>query len=340
MSNRWAPLAMLLAVACGGGGAASGGDEAKAEPAAEDVASADPADPCRLVSQQEMETFIGPLLQPPYRVKDRKPDPAGDGCLYRAKDYRNVTIELDREAGELGFRMLAGAGTQIEEALTGTNVGLDTLEASWDRIGQPFGHLIALKDSATVLIDPLGSRLDLGAQVRLISVALGRLDKPLAYDGGLAARRFKDMSVAARDPCTLVTPAEAEALMGKLRAAPHVSEEGDACVFPLASVVFGQPMDRQLQVQWSDGFYALGQERQAMGMAGKMMPMIAGDDDAPAVGENVAGEAEPWDERITLLGGVVTVVKRDVVLKIAAEGVDKFDEARALLLLRKAVGRI
>jgi hypothetical protein len=64
------------------------------------------------------------------------------------------------------------------------------------------------------------------------------------------------------------------------------------------------------------------------------------DPDIPSVGENVAGEAEPWDERITLMGGVVTVVKRDVLLRIAGDGLAGFDEVRAESLLRSALGRL
>jgi len=62
--------------------------------------------------------------------------------------------------------------------------------------------------------------------------------------------------------------------------------------------------------------------------------------DIPSLGENAAGEKEPWDERITLLGGVVTVVRRDVLLGIAGNGVNGFDEAKALKLLRVAAQRI
>lgn len=339
MRKSWALLVAALVLGCGGSGS-EGTEEAQAEQSAEDVASADVADPCRLVSQAEMEQFLGPLLQPPYRVTNRQPDPEGTGCLYRAKDYRNITLDVDRESGEMGFRMLAGAGGQIEEALVGTDVGLDTLEANWDRVGRAFGQLIALKGPASVQIDPLGSRLDLGAQVRILSLALGRLDQPLPYNGSAAARKHVSAAVEPRDPCSLVTRAEAEALMGPMRGDPHVAEDGDACLFPLAAEFLGEPVERSLEVQWADGFYALGQERQAMGMAAGLMPQVAGDEDVPSIGENTAGEAEPWDERITLLGGVITVIKRDVLLKIAADGMGGFDEAKALVLLRKAAGRI
>lgn len=343
MRTWWAALvAAGLLLGCGGsgneGGNDGGGQPASSEAAAQ-TASADPDDACTLVSQSEMERFIGPLLEAPYRVRNRRPNPTGDGCLYRARDYRNVTIVLDRESGELSFRMLAGVGGQIEDVLGGADMSADTLEVDWDKVGRAFGQLIALKGPVSVHIDPLGSRLDLAAQAKIMSIAIGRLDAPLKYDGGRATSRRKDVAMAPRDPCSLVTKAEAESLMGELRADPHPSDEGDACVFPLAGEFFGTPADRSLEVQWSDGFYALGQDRQAMGGAAKAMATVMGPD-IPALGENAAGEKEPWDERITLMGGMITVIKHDVLLKIPADGMGGFNEDKALALLRIAANRI
>lgn len=330
-------LALLLA-GCGGDAAPATDADPALDAAVAQASDPRPDDPCNLVAQAEMERHIGPLAEPPFRADDREPDPDGTQCFYRAKDGRNVTLDVDREDGELGFRMLAGVGGQVEEALAGADLSTDTLEVEWDRVGRAFGQLIALKGPASVQIDPLGSRLDLAAQADIIRIALARLDAPLPYDGARAARSRKETRPAPRDPCTLVTRAEAEALLGQLRASPHVSEEGDACVFPLAMEFLGTPVDHYLHVQWYDGFYALGQERGALGMAGSTMANFMGD--TPSLGENRAAEGEPWDERITLLGGVITVVKHDVLLKIAANGVGDFDEAKALALLRIAVGRL
>lgn len=344
MRMRWLALLTLgVALGCRGGDkgapAAAGGSPPVAKAADYTTSTPDPNDPCTLVSQAEMEHYLGPLLEPPYRTEKRQADPKGTGCVYRAKDFRNVTLEVDRENGELGFRMLAGMGGKVEEAVAGADMSTDTLDANWDKIGRPFGQLIALKGTATVQVDPLGSRLDLPAQVQIIKIALGRLPKPLGYDGAKAAQNHTDLGVKPRNPCTLVTRAEVEALMGKLRADPHPSEDGSECVFPLAASFMGTPMDQTLGVQWSDGFYAFGQERQATGMAGKAMARSMGAD-IPAVGQNVAGEKEPWDERMTLLGGVITVVRRDVLLKTNANPVSGFDEAKALTLLRTAAQRI
>lgn len=310
------------------------------------AASTDPSDACTLVSQKEMEQFMGPLLEYPYRVTDRHPDPHGDSCLYRARDYRNVTLELHRKDGGVFFRMVAGNSAKLENALsTSADRSVDTLNVDWDKVGDGFGRLTALKGPDAVQIDPLGSRLDLVTQAKIMSIAIGRLNTPLKYDGGRAARQRKIVAMAPRNPCFHITRKEAEALMGKLRADPHPSEKGDACIFPVdvpGLAKAGFPMNRELDVQWSDGFYSLGQARQSMGLAHQVMTKFMGptEGEIPKLGENTVGEKEPWDERLTYLGGNIAVVKHDVLLDIPADDVNGFDEQKALELLRMVAKRI
>jgi hypothetical protein len=65
------------------------------------------------------------------------------------------------------------------------------------------------------------------------------------------------------------------------------------------------------------------------------------DPDIPTLSQESIGESEPWDERITLLGGVIAVVKEDALLRIATgAGAFGFDEDEALQLLRIAAGRL
>ena len=119
-----------------------------------------------------MERFLGPLLEPPYRTKDRRPNPTGDGCLYRAKDYRNVTIELDRENGEMGYRMLAGTQGTVDQALGTGGDTPATPGGGWDKAASSFGRFIALKGAATIIVDPMAARLGLDAQAKIVRLAL------------------------------------------------------------------------------------------------------------------------------------------------------------------------
>lgn len=334
---QWVVLVAWFGMACGGGSEkANEGGEATTG------AGALPSgkDPCTLVARSEMEAMIGVLAEPPYRVdSDRQPKVDGEGCFYRARDRRNVTILVDWEDGEMAFRMLAGTGTAITDILSGYDATTDTLEGAWDKVGAPFGQFIALKGKTSIQIDPLGSRIGLDGAARLASIAINRLDSPLDYIGAKATLARGADAPRVRNPCELVTRREAEALMGALKGDPKPSPDNADCSYATSQEFMGSPIIRTLKVTWVDGFYALGQER--MGIAGAAKTMAAQmDADMPALSKEATGEAEPWDERIILLGGVVTVVKGDVMLQINGEGMDGFDEARALAFLRIAARRL
>lgn len=338
---RWVYGVLAVAVivaACGGAQdeASTGRESATAE-----VREVTGPDPCTLVSGAEIEAQIGPLREPPFRVDhNRRPDPGGEGCFYRARDGRNVTILADWESGAMGFQMLAGSGTEVGDILYGYDAATDTLEGDWDKVGYAYGQFIALKDTVSVQVDPFGSRIGLPGAVRLTSLAIGRIYSPLAYDGAKATRARPETRIVDRNPCDLVTRQEAEPLLGPLIEDPRPSEDGTGCDFVTDKEMFGEQVIFTLQVQWTDGFYALGQERGAIGDAARAMAVHV-DPDIPTLSEEAVGESEPWDERITLLGGVIAVVKDDALLKIATgAGAFDFDEDEALQLLRIAAGRL
>ena len=280
---------------------------------------------------------MGPLGEPPYRVdNNRRTDPKGDDCLYRDRTGRYVVLGVDWDGGPLLMK-IAGATAMAAEDLLGTrDMSADTLEAAWDEAGITFGRLIALKDSTAVTVDPMGSRLDRGAQARIAALALSRVNSPLPYNGAKAARS-RPPDPAPRNPCTLVTRAEAEALMGPLRDDPTPSEDGTECNFTLREEAFGSPIVNLLTVAWRDGYYLLGEERLATGMAETVMTQDMGE--IPELARNSSGEGEPWDDSQVLLGGRVIVVARDMLFQAIGTGFNGFDEAKATELLRIAVQR-
>ncbi|MFN8572051.1 MAG: hypothetical protein U0132_08345 [Gemmatimonadaceae bacterium] len=338
MTHRyWYLLIALHVLACSRGAKR---DSAKSTDDAAPAAATDGRDPCALVSNTEMEALMGPLAEPPYRVdKDRHADPRGESCFYRAKDRRNVTISPDFEDGELSFKLLAGTGKSVRDILVGQDPETDTIAGGWDKIGSAFGQLIVLKGKVSVEVDPLGSRIGLPGAVRVASAALKRLDAPLSYDGSKAARAHGEDRALTRSPCDLVTRVEIESAMGALRGDPKANEDGDECEFATTQSFMGSPVTRVLKVVWSDGWYAFGQERNGMQGASKIMSAQMGGD-IPQLGTNTADSGEPWDERVTLMGGLLTVVRRDVMLQLAADGVGGFNEAKALELLRAAARRL
>lgn len=324
-------LASLL-IACGKGEDTRG--EAPALPAA-----ASGPDPCTLLSAEEMAAHLGPLGEPPYRVDgDRSADPNGDWCLYRAADGRHVQLYVDWTDGPMSFRMMAGTGAAAEAVLTGDAGPADTLEGEWDEAASSFGQFIALKGATSVQLDPLGSRLDGQALARLASLALGRAESPLDYDGAAAARR-RAPPPRPGNPCSLVTRAEAEGLMGTLAGDPAPTQDGGTCRFPTPHTFGGEQVVNELEVQWSGGFYTLGQNRQSMGLGTSMLTREFGDD-VPPVADKPGGPVEPWDDFQSVMGGVMMAVTNDVLLQTAGHGIGGFGEDQAKELLRIASRRV
>jgi hypothetical protein len=324
-----------------GGMLACGGAESKGEDseAAEGAASAGGPDPCTLVSEAEMAEILGPLGERPFRIdNNRRADPAGSDCMYRARDGHNISVSVDWEDGEMLMRMMGATAGAAEKTLGTQDIGADTLEGAWDEVGLSFGQFLARKGKTAVQVDPLGARVGLDAVARIAAIALRRTGSPLSYDGAKAARSRKP-EPASRNPCSLVTKQEAEGLMGRLKGDPVASEDNSECEFALDAEMMGYPVTNALAVEWRDGFHSLGQELLSTGMASKMMSQEMGGD-IPQLGTSSSGAQEPWAEMHVLLGGVVTVVKNDVLLRIPGTGVNGFDEEKAKALLRIAVGRL
>jgi hypothetical protein len=326
----------LLALAACGGGAKGGEGDAGADASMADADEPGGQDPCTLVSQAEMERFIGPMGEPPYRVDNgANTDPGGSQCLYRGRDGRFVLLDVDWDGGPLLMKMMGGTAVAAEDLLGTRDVGADTLEGTWDEMQVSFGRLLALKDSTAVTVDALGSRADQAAQARIASLALSRVKAPLKYNGAKAARA-RPADPAPKNPCSLVTRAEAEALMGPLREDPKVSENGGECLFITKEDFLGSPVENSLKVEWRFGFHSLGEERLAGGMAQKVMGQEMGE--IPELQQNRSG-GEPWDEEQMLLGGRLTVVAQDILFQVMANGIGGFDEDKARALLRIAVPR-
>lgn len=330
----------VAVIACGSGAARSAeGDSTSGQVAQAEALPTGP-DPCTLVSQAEMETLIGPLAEPPFRVNsNRRPDPRGELCLYRARDRRSVTLDVDWDDGELAFRMFGSTAIAASEKIAGYDPAADTLEGKWDKVGASFGHLIALKGKTSVLVDPVGSRLGLDGAARVAAIAVNRVGSPLAYSGAKATLARKEAPPTLRNPCDLVTRKEAEALIGPLKQDPKPNADKSECEYITVVEMMGYPVTHTLKVVWTDGFYALGQERQAISGAQKAM-VNRMDPDIPKLSQDAVKETEPWDDRVTLMGMQITVVKNDVMLQTTANGAAGFDEAKALEMLRIAARRL
>jgi hypothetical protein len=118
-----------------------------------------------------------------------------------------------------------------------------------------------------ISIDFTGSGATLKQAAGLVDAAFKRMDKPLPLDGGAnvaAATAFLKTRPAPREPCSVLSQAEAEAILGKLIAPP--AAQGDSCTYELPSQGMRQIYD--LRYRWRGGNYDFRTDLQAAKMGG------------------------------------------------------------------------
>jgi hypothetical protein len=229
-------------------------------------------DPCVLLARSDVEALLGPLRHDPYRAgSDGTPSPSGSECVYQAQDGRNVKVDVSFTGGKMQMGMIGAVSGLLDQTLQTNGASADTLDGGWDEARWQFpGSLYVLKGDTFVEINVAGSRAGAGGAARLAKAAVARLGDPLKYDGARAAADAPGPLVAPRDPCTLLTRAEAEAVIGPLAAAPTAQGQS-ACVYqPVKHPVIGTGEIR-LQVLWRDGFKAFADGKAAYGMFQKNM---------------------------------------------------------------------
>jgi hypothetical protein len=268
--------AALLASGCSWREAESASSGAGREPAAA-VADASPSprqgsrDPCTLVSRLEVERYVGPLAGDPYRSSSEgTPLESGSVCFYRAASGRSVAIEPTWEGGRLGMKAIRLGSGPAAQVLGDVLGEADTLGAAWDDVTWMYGTLYALQGDALISVDVTSAGGDPVLAATLANLSLSRLEHPLAYDGAGAVRRAPGPLVEPRDPCSLVTAAEAAAILGPLAGAPRSTDKG--CVYPVPGSTLRTPLgafsapgsnEVVLEVTWTHGFKSLYEARQS-----------------------------------------------------------------------------
>ena len=286
-------------------------------------------DPCRYVSQAEAETYLGPLLHTPYRAATDhiSADSNGHVCLYRAKDGHSLEVSADWMDGKTTMKQYTQGF--LSKFFVDDKGKTDTLSDAWDQAAIRDGTLFALKGDTLLHIDYAASTAGLTGAAKLAEDAIGRLGKPLAYNGVADMRGVPGPLVAPRDPCSVLTRAQVEKVMGPLTADPH--SDAGSCTFPSTSG------DLVLQVAWINGFRALFSARAAATNASamnnqqfglnmdkafaamnqsKQLRKIVGKDATLPTGRDTT-VAGPWAD--SRLGGVeqtTEVVKKDVYMEL------------------------
>lgn len=328
-------------------------------------------DPCTLVSRAEAEKYLGPLAHDPYLVNDSgEPSPGGSKCEYLGGDGQHIYIDPTWSGGKIVMQTTSIAGQAVGTIFTENTGKTDTLEGVWDEsrwLGP--GTFFGLKDDAMVITDVSSTLAGITAAADLNSKALGRIAKPLAYDGGKAAGDAPHPR-ATGDACALLTRGDVEAIVGTLDAAP-TSTGKDAetqCIYRVRAN--GAPAEIRLAVTWRDGFEHFAAQKMAAGTVQQqgagltaahgqtgagvkgeaMKPSMSNDPDAQKLFGALKGLAQkngiqmdnslalvhdtavagPWTEGAILSGVTLVAVKHDVLVSVDFRALS-IDKAKALV---------
>ncbi|MEO5590773.1 MAG: hypothetical protein ABIS03_14425 [Gemmatimonadaceae bacterium] len=230
---------VVLAIACskgddaspGGVNPANGGNSTAASAGSVETQPWD-ADPCKWVSQAEVETVLGKLDRPAFRNHDEqsiRPEADGKVCAYVVSTTppssipSGVYLEVATHDG-MGLSTGTMIGLRaVGEWLPPGYAPKDTgVAGPWDQAAG-FGKRLftARQGDAAVMLTGIGygvPKEQLGAlAARTLAKIpdLPTLAPPPQSDG--------DMDEPPGDPCSFVTAAEAEKVLGKLAVAPYRS---------------------------------------------------------------------------------------------------------------------
>lgn len=277
-------LLCAMLVGCGGkppsgAGSVSAGGSDQPPMAQSDTDEFHHDDPCSLLDPKEVEAvFGGPLGTAPYRGSNDNPAADGSDCVYRSANFQQITLSVDFDGGQQAYHVSDFVGNVVKgngivnEKTKKVMVSEDGSEIAgeWDEAKlTPFTCCVfnALRANQMISIDFTGSSATLKQVAGLMDAAFKRMDKPLSLDGGAnvaAAKAFLKTRPARRDPCSVLSQAEAESILGKLIAPPAAN--ADSCSYERPPQGIRQIYE--LRYKWRGGNYDFRTDLQAAKMAG------------------------------------------------------------------------
>jgi hypothetical protein len=270
-------------------------------------------DPCSLLTPAEVEAALGARLgTAPYRGSGINPSPTGSDCIYETVNFQNVTLSVTFDGGQQAYHigdfiggLIKGSNGVIADKAKKAMVSEDGSEIAgeWDEAKlTPFNCCIfnALRADQMITINFTGSTMTLKQAAGLVDAAFKRLGKPLSLDGGAnvaAAKAFLKTRPQRKDPCSVLTQAEVEAILGKLAAAPKA--EDDDCTYELPQRPGFPPRIYDLQFFWSYGNDRFRSDLHTAGIAGAALggmtfqTMTQVQVTTPAAGRSAGGAGSP-----------------------------------------------
>ena len=334
----------LLAFALGAlGGCNSNSNDSGATPTAAATLSATPSksldeigtpiarfDPCGLLAIKDVEAALGaPLAVPPYRTSDAQagrsgaPDADGHSCYYVTADFHNIHVGTVERGGAQALALIRKFSGVVKKA-SGKVVVISkgsTIDGAWDDV-ELIGccDLFAVLGEHAVDVNVAGSKATIAEAAALVEAALKRFDKPLPIDGSSAAAAAQAL-LATRPrtgaACTLVSRAEAEAIVGPLGAEPIPRNNGNGCEVHAAKGTFlwkiedasgGYAAMRGMTTSLSKDAGDVTRQAQAEGMNAQSMKVIGN----LASGLALTPVDNPaWEQGVVSMRGLY-VVRKDV----------------------------
>ncbi len=329
---------VLLAVLLGGCGRSSSPDAVQIGSAdsGSSAATADAQDPCSLLPPKDAEAALGaPLAVPPFRATGGQPQAGGEDCVYETADFHRITLNPTWSGGGMVLRMYGMVQGLADQKLKGTlSLGQGvTIAGDWDE-AKVTGccTLLALLGDRLVSIDIGASNASLKQAGTLANAALAHLDQHLPIDGAAgvaAAQAYESKRPRKVDPCSLVSRAEAEALLGPLVAAP--ASQGDTCSYEVPAQGIRQIYE--LSIEWRGGYSDYREKAAMQGSIGQMFSMGHADIARQVGGQDAA--PGPWDAATTSIIGFMAV-KHDVLMSMDMRGINA---AKGRALVAKAMGK-
>lgn len=316
--------------------------KAKAPPATAQTSASDSSsepgerDPCSLLEPKELEAvFGGPLAVPPYRERSGTPKQDGDTCVYQDAHFHDIQVDVDWEGGAMVWKMLGTVAALTDQHAKGMLHLADGSEIAgeWDEARiQNCCTFKALRGDQIVSVDFGGTlNVTVPQAATLADAALKRLEKPLSVQGNQGVQAASEYAKGHRykqvDPCTLLTRAEAEAVVGPLAADP-TSEKG-VCTYKPA----GHPEQAfDLKVDWTGGFRDFREKSTLMRNFNKSFTVAtlqaAG---APVTAAEPRNEANPaWEISGPSIAPGWCAVQNDAMVTLNAFGM-KHEQQLALL---------
>lgn len=351
-------LVCLLAAGCGRKVPASSETHSTSETAPISSSSTDEYDyddPCSLLEPSEVEAVLGgKLAVPPFRSGGDPDDPRVDGedCIYETADFHVITLSVDFTDGapafgmmNFGNKLLGSAPAQFKQAFKSADGS--ELTGQWDKatlLPMNCCDFAALRGDQLIEIDFTATNATLGQAMTLVNAAFGRMGKPLAIDGGahvdeaaaLAKTRPRPV-----DPCSVLSRAEAEAILGPLASDPTPNGT-DECDYQVPSQ--GPPAIYNLRFTWRGGFHDFRSNGHVADVASDALAVNVSGERNDTLEEKTirldltqsVSDTGSW-ERAGIVGMDFAAVKKDVLVTVALQGIDR---AKAAKLVAAAMRKL